>query len=63
VGQANRSIKCEKAEGCVSQILLRKLDVQIKAALDSTTLNDLCKEAGSDACPTGLSGKRSARRR
>ena len=63
VGQANRSIKCAKAEGCVSQILLRKLDVQIKSALDSTTLNDLCGEAGSDACPTGHSRKRSARRR
>jgi Rrf2 family protein len=63
VAQANRSVKCLKAEGCVSQILLRKLNVQIRKALDSTTLSDLCMEAGSDACPTGRSSKRRARRK
>jgi Rrf2 family cysteine metabolism transcriptional repressor len=63
VTQTNQSVKCLKAESCVSQILLRKLDVQIRAALDSTTLNDLCMEAGSDACPTGRASKRSARRK
>jgi Rrf2 family protein len=63
VGQTNRSVKCLKAEGCVSQILLRKLNVQIGAALDSTTLSDLCTEAGSDGCPSGRSSKRIARRK
>ncbi|MCX5800316.1 MAG: RrF2 family transcriptional regulator [Candidatus Eisenbacteria bacterium] len=63
VGQTDRSNKCLNAEGCVSQILLRKLNVQLKAALDSTTLSDLCAEAGSGVCPTGGSAKRGVRRK
>jgi len=58
VSRPNRAVKCLKAEGCVSRILLRKLNFQIKAALDSTTLNDLCIEAGSCACPSARSRKR-----
>ena len=63
VGQTDRSNKCLNAEGCVSQILLRKLNVQLKAALDSTTLSDLCAEAGSGVCPTGGSARRGVRRK
>lgn len=62
VSRPNRSVKCLKAEGCVSRILLRKLNVQIRTALDSTTLSDLCMEACSGACPTGCSAKRRTRR-
>jgi len=61
VSQSNRSGKCANAESCVSQILLRKLDANIRSALDSITLKDLCTEAGSDVCPTARSKRPSAR--
>jgi Rrf2 family protein len=54
------SMDCGHAEGCVSRVLLKKLDAQIKAALNSTTLRDLCREAGLDACPARRPRKRKA---
>ncbi|UCF78066.1 MAG: Rrf2 family transcriptional regulator [Candidatus Eiseniibacteriota bacterium] len=63
MGGTEDSVDCGKADGCVSRILLKKLDAQIKAALNSTTLNDLCREAGLDACPTRRPRKRVSRNR
>jgi len=63
VGDSGDSADCEKAEGCVSRILLKKLDAQIKVALNRTTLKDLCREAGSDACPGCRPRRRTASRR
>jgi Rrf2 family cysteine metabolism transcriptional repressor len=53
MGGRGGQVDCGNADGCVSRILLKKLDAQIKAALDSTTLKDLCREADLDACPPG----------
>ncbi|KPJ58964.1 MAG: hypothetical protein AMJ46_13115 [Latescibacteria bacterium DG_63] len=63
VSDSGDSVDCINAEGCVSRILLKRLDAQIKEALDSTTLRDLCKEAVLDACPARRSSKRTAARR
>ncbi len=57
------SADCGHAEGCVSRVLLKKLDAQIKAALDRTTLTDLCEEAKLDACPARRPRKRKTVRR
>ena len=43
---------CARAESCVSRILIKKLNARIMAALDKTTLKDLCREAKAVSCPT-----------
>jgi len=43
---------CARAESCVSSILIKKLNARIMAALDKTTLRDLCREAKAVSCPT-----------
>jgi Rrf2 family protein len=53
---------CARAETCVSRILLKKLNARIMAALDSTTLKDLCREARAVSCPTGRPLERPGRR-
>ncbi|MFH0778898.1 MAG: Rrf2 family transcriptional regulator [Candidatus Eisenbacteria bacterium] len=45
VGAGAKS-SCGRAETCVSRILMKKLDSQVKAALDTVSLRDLCREAG-----------------
>jgi Rrf2 family protein len=70
LGETGVPRSCARAESCVSRILLKKLNARIMAALDSTTLKDLCKEARAVSCPTrrsralpsGRAGKASGRR-
>ncbi len=51
LGDSNAPSSCARAETCVSRVLLKKLSTHIMSALDSTTLEDLCREAGTVSCP------------
>jgi len=63
LGETGAPHSCARAEGCVSRILLKKLNSQIMKALDSTTLEDLCREAGAVSCPVGRPGETAATKR
>ncbi|MBN1504653.1 MAG: Rrf2 family transcriptional regulator [Candidatus Eisenbacteria bacterium] len=57
---ASAARMCARADSCVSRILIKKLNASIVAALDRTSLRDLCKETKALSCPER---RRSARPR